>query len=40
MITTKHGDCIFDEEDVIKHLYQNPNFDISKLYINNTTKYN
>lgn len=40
MITTKYGDCIFDEEDVIKHLYQNPNLDISKLYINNITKYN
>lgn len=40
MVITEHGDCIFNEDDVIKHLYQNPNFDISKLYINDITKYN
>jgi DNA polymerase III alpha subunit len=28
-----HGDVIFSEEDVIELLYTDPNFDISKLYI-------
>jgi len=40
MVITEHGDCIFNEDDVIKHLYQNPNFDIAKLYINDIVKYN
>ena len=34
-----HGDVIFSEEDVIDLLYTNPNFDISKLYIDDITKY-
>jgi DNA polymerase III alpha subunit len=34
-----HGDVIFSEEDVIELLYTDPNFDISKLYLNNIDKY-
>jgi len=34
-----HGDVIFSEEDVIELLYTDPNFDISKLYIDSIDKY-
>jgi len=34
-----HGDVIFSEEDVIDLLYTDPDFDISKLYLNNIEKY-
>ena len=34
-----HGDVIFSEEDVIELLYTDPNFDISKLYLNDINKY-
>jgi DNA polymerase III alpha subunit len=34
-----HGDVIFSEEDVIELLYTDPNFDISKLYLNDIGKY-
>ena len=34
-----HGDVIFSEEDVIELLYKDPNFDISKLYLNDIDKY-
>jgi len=34
-----HGDVIFSEEDVIELLYTDPDFDISKLYLNDTDKY-
>jgi DNA polymerase III alpha subunit len=34
-----HGDVIFSEEDVIELLYTDPNFDISKLYLNDIEKY-
>ena len=34
-----HGDVIFSEEDVIELLYKDPDFDISKLYLNNIDKY-
>ena len=34
-----HGDVIFSEEDVIELLYKDPNFDISKLYLNDIGKY-
>ena len=34
-----HGDVIFSEEDVIELLYTDPDFDISKLYLDNTDKY-
>ena len=33
-----HGDVIFSEEDVIELLYKDPDFDISKLYLNNIDK--
>ena len=35
----EHGDVIFSEEDVIELLYTDPNFDISKLYLNDINKY-
>jgi|TARA_R110002124_G_scaffold46483_1_gene139443 DNA polymerase III alpha subunit len=34
-----HGDVIFSEEDAIELLYTDPNFDISKLYFDDTAKY-
>ena len=34
-----HGDVIFSEEDVIELLYTDPDFDISKLYLNDIEKY-
>lgn len=34
-----HGDCIYDEQSLIEHLYQNPTADISQLYIENTQSY-
>ena len=34
-----HGDVIFSEEDVIELLYKDPDFDISKLYLNEINKY-
>ena len=37
--TNDHGDVIFSEEDVIDLLYTNPDFDISKLYLNDIQKY-
>ena len=34
-----HGDCVYDEQSIIEHLYQNPNYDISQIYIENTQQY-
>ena len=34
-----HGDVIFSEEDVIDLLYTNPEFDISKLYLDDIETY-
>ena len=34
-----HGDVIFSEEDVIDLLYTDPDFDITKLYFCDITKY-
>ena len=34
-----HGDVIFSEEDTIELLYTDPNFDITKLYLNDIDKY-
>ena len=34
-----HGDVIFTEQEAIDLLYTNPEFDISKLYFNDTNKY-
>ena len=35
-----HGDCIFTEQDVIDLLYTDPEFNISKLFFENTEQYN
>ena len=35
-----HGDCIFTEQDAIDVLYTNPNTDVSKLFFDDTKKYN
>jgi DNA polymerase III alpha subunit len=37
--TNDHGDVIFSEEDVIELLYTDPDFDISRLYLNDIDKY-
>ena len=34
-----HGDVIFSEQDAIDLLYTDPNFDISKLFFEDTEKY-
>ena len=34
-----HGDVLFSEEEVIELLYTDPDFDISKLYLNDIKKY-
>ena len=34
-----HGDVIFSEEDAIDLLYNDPSFDIGKLYFNDIKKY-
>jgi DNA polymerase III alpha subunit len=33
------GDCVYDEQSIIEHLYQNPNADISRFYIEDTQQY-
>ena len=35
-----HGDVLFTEQDAIDILYKNPDFDISKLFFQDTEKYN
>ena len=35
-----HGDVVFSEEDAIDVLYSNPDFDITKLFFEDTEKYN
>jgi DNA polymerase III alpha subunit len=37
--TNEHGDVIFSEEDAIDLIYTDPDFDISRLYFDNTEKY-
>ena len=34
------GDCIFTEQDAIDILYNNPDFDISKIFFDDIQKYN
>ena len=34
-----HGDVVFTEQDAIDLLYTNPEFDVSKLYFNDTEQY-
>jgi len=38
--TNKHGDVVFTEQETIDLLYNNPDFDISKLFFSNTEQYN
>jgi len=33
------GDCIYTEEDLLEYIYQNPDADISKFYIDHPEKY-
>ena len=35
-----HGDVLFSEQDAIDILYTNPDFDISRLFFEDTEKYN
>lgn len=35
-----HGDVLFTEQDAIELLYTDPNFDITKLFFEDTVKYN
>ena len=37
--TNEHGDVIFSEEDALELLYTNPDFDIAKLFFDDTEKY-
>ena len=34
-----HGDCVFTEQNAIDLLYTDPNFDISKLFFDQTNQY-
>ena len=38
--TNKHGDCIYTEQDAINLLYTQPDFDITKLFLDSPDKYN
>tara|TARA_A100001391_G_scaffold179909_1_gene145091 strand:- start:377 stop:898 length:522 start_codon:yes stop_codon:yes gene_type:complete len=37
--TNDHGDVIYSEEDAIELIYSNPEFDISKLYFGDVSRY-
>jgi DNA polymerase III alpha subunit len=37
--TNDHGDVIFTEEDALELLYTDPDFDVSKLFFEDTAKY-
>ena len=37
--TNEHGDVIFSEEDAIELIYTDPEFDISRLFFDDTEKY-
>jgi DNA polymerase III alpha subunit len=37
--TNEHGDVIFTEEDALELLYTDPDFDIGKLFFEDTEKY-
>lgn len=34
-----HGDCIYDEQSILEYLYQNPDADISRFYIEDNEQY-
>ena len=38
--TNEHGDVVFSEQETIDLLYNNPDFDISKLFFSDTEQYN
>ena len=38
--TNEYGDVVFSEDDAIELLYSNPDFDISRLFFDDTAKYN
>ena len=38
--TNETGDCIFTEQDAIDLLYADPDFDITKLFFEDTIKFN
>ena len=38
--TNEHGDVTFSEENAVDLLYTDPDFDISKLFFEDVTKYN
>ena len=40
METNKYGDCIFNDDDILDLIYQNPELDISNLFVVNPAKYN
>ena len=35
-----YGDCVYSEDYLLELLYENPDLDISKLYIDSTEQYN
>lgn len=35
----EYGDCVYSENSVLELLYQNPDLDISKLYLDDLTRY-
>ncbi len=37
--TNNFGDCIYNEDDAIELIYNNPNVDISKLYFEDIDQY-
>ena len=37
--TNNFGDCIYNEDDAIELIYNNPNIDISKLYFEDIEQY-
>lgn len=36
----EYGDCVYTEDNLLEILYSNPEFDISKLYIESIDQYN
>ena len=35
-----YGDCIFSEQDAVDLLYTDPNFDLTKLFFEDTASFN
>jgi DNA polymerase III alpha subunit len=36
----EYGQCFFEEDEVLEHIYSNPDAELHKLYINNYEKFN